>query len=231
VQLNLANIIGSFNMQSPQRIMLCAHWDSRPRADQEKDKALQLHAIPGANDGASGVAVLLELAQIFKSMPPPIGIDIVFFDGEDYGKESDIDMYCLGSQYFANHLPPNFHPQYGVLLDMVGDKDAVFRREEVSTEYAQGVCDLLWGAAQAVHARTFLNAAGPGITDDHVPLNRAGIQTADIIDAGLIGDQDPNPRRHYWHTLRDTPDNCSPETLHDVGMTLLYFIFAELPRA
>lgn len=128
VQLNLTNVIASFNPKMTQRVLLCAHWDSRPRADEEKDKTLQSKAIPGANDGASGVGVLLELARLFKNAPPPVGVDIVLFDGEDYGKESDIDNYCLGSSYFAQHLPQGFHPQCGVLLDLVGDKNAIFRK-------------------------------------------------------------------------------------------------------
>jgi len=230
-QLHLTNIIASFNTQSTQRILLCAHWDSRPRADQEKDIALQSKAIPGADDGASGIAVLLELASIFKNDPPPIGIDMVFFDGEDYGKESDLNLYCLGAQYFATHLPQGFHPDFGILLDMVGDKEAEFRKEEISMENANDVCNLIWGAAQTVHARSFINVAGEGITDDHLPLNKAGIPTVDIIDAELVGNRGTNPRRKYWHTLSDTPDNCSPATLADVGATLLYLIFAELPHS
>ncbi|HZV11919.1 MAG TPA: M28 family peptidase [Candidatus Kapabacteria bacterium] len=230
VQLNLTNVIASFNPKATQRVMLCAHWDSRPRADEEKDTALQSKAIPGANDGASGVGVLLELARIFKDNPPPMGVDIILFDGEDYGKETDIDNYCLGSSYFAGHLPAGFHPECGVLLDMVGDKDAIFRKEETSMRYANDICNEIWGAAQMVHATTFVNAPGDGITDDHVPLNAVGIPTVDIIDAELVGNRGTNPRRKYWHTLRDTPDQCSPATLHDVGATLLEFLYTVLPR-
>jgi hypothetical protein len=230
VTLNLTNVIASFNPKATQRVMLCAHWDSRPRADQEKDKALQSKAIPGANDGASGVGVLLELARIFKDNPPPMGIDIVLFDGEDYGKETDIDNYCLGSSYFAGHLPAGFHPECGILLDMVGDKNAIFRKEEMSMRYANDICNEIWSAAQMVHATTFVNTPGEGITDDHVPLNAVGIPTVDIIDAELVGNRGADPGRKYWHTLGDTPDKCSPTTLHDVGATLLQFIYAVLPR-
>ncbi|CUS81495.1 M28 family peptidase, partial [Candidatus Kryptobacter tengchongensis] len=119
----LSNIIASFNLKSGFRILLCAHWDSRPYADEEREASKRIQPVPGANDGASGVAVLLEIARILKDNPAPIGVDIVFFDGEDLGIAGDLDNFCIGSKYFAKNKPVNYLPQFGILLDMVGDKE------------------------------------------------------------------------------------------------------------
>ncbi|MGV3539853.1 MAG: M28 family peptidase, partial [Rufibacter sp.] len=152
--LNLRNIMGQFNPNAPKRILLAAHWDTRPFAD--KDTVNQKQPIDGANDGASGVAVLLEIARQLQDNPlsGDVGVDILFFDGEDYGQpdNSGLDYqentWCLGSQYWSrNKMPKNYQPQYGILLDMVGAKGSRFAREEGSRGYASDVVDKVWGAA------------------------------------------------------------------------------------
>lgn len=227
--MQMANVYASFAPEKSDRILLCAHWDSRPRADQDKDPAKQNQAIAGANDGASGVGVLLALSRVFRNNPPPIGIDIVFFDGEDYGKGGEIDRYCLGSRHFAKHLPSNFHAQAAILLDLVGDRNAVFEQDPASVFFARDIVNDLWSAAHQVHANQFVNNQGKEVFDDHMPLNIAGIRTVDIIDAGLIGNEDPDPRRRYWHTTGDTPENCSAATLQAVGSTLMQYLYT--PRS
>lgn len=224
---HLTNVFATIGAEKVQRVFLCAHWDSRPRADEEKDVANQSKPIPGANDGASGVAILLEIARLLKANPPPIGVDIAFFDGEDYGTSSDIDKFCLGSKYFSKFLPPGFHSQKGILLDLVGDKEAVFKQDAASIYYARDVVNAVWAAAKRANAKSFIDAPGPEIMDDHIALNDIGVRTIDIIDAELVGNRSPNPRRRYWHTLGDTPENCSAAMLSEVGSTLLQYIYAE----
>ena len=230
--LNLTNIIASFNPDARLRILLCAHWDSRPRADMETDEAEQNKAILAANDGASGVGVLLEMARILKENPQPIGIDIVLFDGEDYG-DSDIDntdQYFLGAKYFAGNLPAGYQPAFGILLDMVGDKEAEFAMEAHSMQYAYGVVTQIWRAAAHLQLSAFKQVKGGFVSDDHLPLNQiAHIPTIDIIDIDLVGHNSPNPRRQYWHTQNDTMENISAETLGQVGRLLVYTIYKMVP--
>lgn len=226
--LRLRNIIGRCNPAAAVRVLLCAHWDSRPRADQEKDSSLHRHPIPGANDGASGVAVLLQLAAMLHAHAPAVGVDIVFFDGEDYGREGDEDMYLLGSRYYAASLG-DARPVFGILLDLVGDRDAVFPREAISQQYAPDIVDLVWGAAARLGQARFRATEGSAILDDHEPLNRAGVKTVDIIDAELVGGRTADPRRAYWHTLGDTPAHCSPATLAAVGEVLAAVVYGLHP--
>jgi len=223
--LQLKNIIASFNPSATSRVLLCAHWDSRPWADREEKNDDKAKGIPGANDGASGVAVLLHLAEIFSKTPPSIGVDMVFFDGEDYGKESDESLYCIGSKYFAASIASESQYLFGILLDLVGDKDAEFPQEESSVQYASDIVQLVWSSARQLGTYSFKVKGYSGILDDHTALNtNAGIKTIDIIDAELVGHHSTNPRRKYWHTLKDTPDQCSPKTLEGVGKVLLYII-------
>ncbi len=225
--LALTNIIASFGPPSTTRVMFFAHWDSRPRAEMDPDPAKRTQAIPGANDGASGVAVLLELARLMKSAPPPNGVDVVLLDGEDYGKESDLGNYCLGARYFAKHPPQGLIPQFGVLLDMVGDPNAVFAKDPASLLYAPEAVDAVWNAAARKGATMFVPTTGGDVFDDHIPMDVEGMRVIDIIDAELIGGKSPNPARRYWHTTQDTPDKCSATTLGMVGTVLAAVIYGQ----
>jgi hypothetical protein len=217
--LRLTNIFASFNPKEQRRILLLAHWDTRPRAELDQDATKRNLPILGANDGASGVAVLLALAKIFKEYPPAIGIDILLTDGEDYGdseKDGNNDLYFLGARHFAKTKDPSYTPLYGILLDMVGDKDLQIPLEQNSMRYAPQVLSAVWAVAEQVGAYQFVNVPGEMISDDHLPLNEAGIPTINIIDF-----QYP-----YWHTTHDTPDKCSPESLEAVGKVLTAVIYS-----
>jgi glutaminyl-peptide cyclotransferase len=221
----MTNIIASFNLEATDRILLGAHWDTRPRAERDPDPTRRNDPILGANDGGSGVAVLLEMARMFSENSPPVGVDIILFDGEDYGHEGDLDQYCIGSKYFARNKPPGFRPRFGIIIDMVGDREARFPREQYSTRYASWVVNLIWDTAHWLNVALFEERESGGIYDDHVPLNEAGIPTALIIDSDLIGYDGPNERRRYWHTTMDTPEQCRPESLGAVGRVLAEIIY------
>jgi glutaminyl-peptide cyclotransferase len=223
----MTNIVASFNLEATNRILLGAHWDTRPRAERDPDPSKRSEPILGANDGASGVAVLLELARLFKNHPPPIGVDIILFDGEDYGKEGDLDQYALGAKYFARNLPPGFRPRFGIVIDMVGDKEARFPRELSSMQYAPWLVDIIWNTARNLNIHQFEDRRGTSVYDDHIPLNEAGIPTVVIIDSELIGYDGPDRRRRYWHTTLDTPDQCTPESLGAVGKVLTEIIYRQ----
>lgn len=226
VTLNLTNVIARFNPKSSRRIFICAHWDSRPWADQDKDSTKRDQPIPGANDGASGVGILLEIARVLKDNNISYGVDLILFDGEDYGHQHDLMNYCLGSKYFASQKPENYNPEFGILLDLVGDKEAVFPKEANSVLYGSDVVDLLWDTARNLNAGCFSNNESQPIYDDHIPLNEAGIKAVDIVDVDLIGADTPNPRRNYWHTHNDNMDNIGKETLKQVGEVLIKFIYS-----
>ena len=219
-KLNLTNVFSSFNPSATNRILLIAHWDTRPRSDEDKDPRKQNLPVLGANDGASGVAVLIELANELKASPPPIGVDILLNDGEDYGKPSDLDKYFLGTRYFAKHLKPDYHPQFGILLDMVGDSNLEIMKEPISMRYAPEVVDMVWSAARSLGMYQFTENVQRTVLDDHVPLNEAGIKTIDLIDFDY-----PDASNRYWHTTEDTPDKCSPASLEAVGRVLLEVIY------
>ena len=214
----MANIIGVISGRSERKVLLCAHYDTRPVADQDPNPANRDKPIPGANDGASGVAVLLEIAQVLKGFKPPLTVVFVFFDGEDLGDVEDGGMF-FGSKYFARNLTIggfNLKADMGVLLDMVGDRDFASNDEWYSRRYApQVVTGLLQAATHLGYQRYFFRPPTIAILDDHVPLNEiANIPTANIIDFDYP----------YWHTLQDTPDKCSPETLAIVGKTVLQWL-------
>ncbi len=215
--LQLTNIFGSFNTTASDRILLLAHWDTRPRADEEKDPAKQNQPILGANDGASGVAVLLEIARLLKQVPLPIGVDILFVDGEDYGKSHDLDSYFLGSRYFMKVKSENYRPRFAILLDMVGYKDLQIPMEQNSITFAPETVELIWSTAENLGVTQFVNVPGEEISDDHIPLNSGGLPTVDIIDF-----QYP-----FWHTMQDTPDKCSAESLEAIGKVLMHVIYAQ----
>ncbi len=223
-RLNLTNVIARFKPEATSRVLLCAHWDTRPRADQDEDKARQDEPILGANDGASGVAVLLELARMLKDHPPATGVDIVFFDGEDYGKEGDVPRYLLGSKYFALNLPAEQPYRFGILLDMVGDKYLELPQEQYSMKYAGDIVSLVWNKARELGYLQFIHAQGEAVIDDHLPLNEVGIKTIDIIDFDY-----PDPTNRFWHTHHDTPENCSPESLEAVGTVLTHVLYTLSP--
>ena len=229
-QLRLTNIIASYNPQATYRVLLLAHWDSRPRADMETDPIKKTKPIPAANDAASGVSVLLELARMFKADPPPVGVDILLTDGEDYGREGDAEtMYFLGARHFAETKPTTYQPRCGILLDLVGDREAVFAKEGgESMRSAPDVVNLIWRTASELGATHFEQRVGSGISDDHLSLNAAGIPTVDIIDADLVGHRASSPRRKYWHTLRDTPENCSERVMGEVGRVVAEVLYRRI---
>ncbi len=213
LDLSLTNIIASFYPDKDKRILLCAHWDTRPRADKETDSTLQDKPILGANDGASGVAVLLEMADILSEKEPEYGIDIVFFDGEDLGEEGK-DTWCIGSKYFVGHSG-SYRPQFGVLLDMIGDKDLAIYKEGHSAAYAPKVTDSVWSKAKKLKLDCFVDSTKYTLLDDHIPLLEAGIPCIDVIDFDYP----------YWHTLSDTPDKCSPKSLGEIGKLLIEVLY------
>lgn len=230
-QLKARNIIASFNADNPQRIMLCAHWDTRPFSDQ--DPSTKIKAIPGANDGGSGVAVLLEIARSLKEAPPRIGVDIIFFDAEDYGQPDGMgqvekaNSYCLGSQHWAKNLhTPGYHPRYGILLDMVGGSNAIYTREGGSVQNASTIVDKVWNTAGRLgYYNQFSNEVTQAIIDDHYYINGlAGIPTIDIIEHDK---STPSNFYKYWHTLNDTPENIDKSSLKAVGQTVLDVIYRE----
>jgi hypothetical protein len=223
-QLRLTNIVASFRPKDPARILLCAHWDTRPRAEQDETREKRNDPILGANDGASGVAVLMEIAGLLKSIPPSIGVDIVLFDGEDYGREGDHASYLLGSRYFAGHKEGDYLPRFGILLDMVGDKFLELPKERYSLRYAPDIVDMVWRTAALLGAQQFHDENGEEIMDDHLPLNEAGIQTIDIIDFNY-----PDTTNRFWHTHQDTPEHCSAESLGAVGTVIASVVYAQVP--
>jgi len=216
--LELTNIIGRIAPEKNARILLCAHWDTRPTADQDPDPKNHSTPILGANDGASGVAILLEIARRCALKSPGIGVDFVFFDGEDYGREGVLDDYVIGSKHFAKNVPVPV-PRFGILLDMVGDRDLRIPKEQASYTLARDIVEKVWRAARDLGIKTFDNTVGRGVYDDHLALNEAGIPTIDIIDF----DYPP------WHTLQDVPSACSAKSLDDVGRVLLQIIYNEKP--
>ena len=218
-QLGIKNIIGVINPEASQRLLLLAHWDTRPWADNDPDEANHTKPVMGANDGASGVGVLLQLAKQLKQAGTSLGVDILLVDAEDMGVDDNEESWALGTQYWAQHPHvEGYKPLFGILLDMVGSSDATFTREYYSTQYAGGFVDLVWKNAAGSH---FINAQGGAVTDDHIFVNRAGIPCIDIIDMRSNSDTGFCPE---WHTVNDTMDAIDPATLAEVGQTLLNVI-------
>jgi glutaminyl-peptide cyclotransferase len=213
-KLELTNIIASFYPDKRERILLCAHWDTRPTADRDPDSSLREKPILGANDGGSGVAVLLEIARIVSQKKPKWGVDIILFDGEDYGPEGELDKFCLGSKYFGKNKGA-YKPEFGILLDMIGDKDLNIYKEGYSSRYAKKVVDLVWGTAQKLKIDCFNDSTKYFVYDDHIPLLAVGIPCIDLIDFDYP----------YWHTTQDTPDKCSPESLQKIGQALVEILY------
>lgn len=229
-KLNIKNIIGSYNLENTNRVLLMAHWDSRPFADQspnDRDKA-----ISGANDGGSGVGILLEIARQLQLKNPTIGVDIALFDAEDYGQPSGTTnpkpkTWCLGSQYWATNLhTPNYTAKYGILLDMVGAANAVFTQESISMYYAPQVVDKVWNVAAKLGYTNyfpFMQTAHVG-EDDHLYVNRiAKIPSIDIIQY----DANTGAFAPHWHTHEDNMDVIDKNTLKAVGQVVLATVYNE----
>ena len=217
---DLQNIIARFNPDASFQTIISAHWDTRPWADQEDNRRDRNQPIIGANDGASGVAVLLELAKIMGETPPPIGVNLVFFDGEDLGVPGENETYCQGSRYFAKNLPIP-RPDESINLDMVGDKQLHIPVEKYSLEYNPNLVRYLWGRADDMGLDAFDIPPQYAIYDDHVRLHEiAGIPAIDLIDFKY-----PNPYANFWHTMNDVPENCSAESLEQVGKLMVDYIY------
>ena len=231
--LNMKNIIASFNPDAPGRILLCAHWDSRPYADWDDDKSKHRTPIDGANDGASGVGVLLEVARIISVNKINSGVDIVLFDTEDYGEPQDDnneyreDNWGLGSQYWSkNPHMPNYKANYGILLDMVGVENANFTKEGFSMQYAPDIVNKVWEAASRIGYGSYFSAEQTNpITDDHYYINKiSGIPTIDIIHHDS---QTRSGFYKFWHTTSDNIENVDKNALKAVGQTLLTVLYEE----
>jgi len=223
-QVRLTNLIASFNGGATKRLFISAHWDTRLWADQDPDKNNRNKPISGANDGASGVAVILEIARQLKKVPPAVGVDLILFDGEDLGKTGRPESFSAGAKYFAANKPAGFNPNFGINIDMIGDRVLQIFREQNSERLAPSVQDLVFGTAKSLHVTQFVDSPGEEITDDHLPLNNIGIPTIDLIDFSY-----PDDSNKYWHTLADTADKCSAESLAAVGKVLINVIYSQSP--
>ena len=220
--LPLRNILARFNPSATQRILYLTHWDTRPKADEDPVLGKRAGSFDGANDGASGVGLFVALGDLLKKTPPAVGVDLLFVDGEDWGS---FDSYSdgkapdvlIGSTYFASHLPePGYKPIFGVLFDMIGDKDLKIYEETNSLGMAPEVVGRVWQtAAELGYAKYFIQQDHGAITDDHVPLLKAGFHVIDVID---IEYAEPAPSsRNYHHTTMDTMDKISAKSLQVVG--------------
>lgn len=212
--LPMQNFLARFNPGAPDRVLFLAHWDTRPVADASGVDGEPV-PVPGANDGASGVAVLLGMADALRARPPAIGVDLLFVDGEDYGSFSADRDVLIGSRYYARNLPPGPRPRYAVLFDMVGSASVRLYQESHSLTGAPDIVELVWRTARDLgYQDVFIPEPRHTVTDDHLPLLEVGIKAIDVIDMDYP----------YWHTPDDTVDKLSAETLRkvgDVGMALV----------
>ena len=219
-KVEMHNIIAQFNPKAKKQIMISAHWDTRPWGDRSLSIMRKDQPILGANDGASGVAILLELAKILHENPQKIGVNLVLFDAEDFGSSGDSWSYCKGSQYFAKNLPITL-PEYAINLDMVGDANLEIYIERISYKQNPSLVLDLWGLAEELKLSGFKKMAKYSIFDDHVPLYElAGIPAVDIIDFDY-----PDEKTNYHHTYNDIVENCSPESLRQVGTLMVHHIY------
>lgn len=231
-RLPITNIFAGFSPAESRRILLVAHWDTRPWADMETTEELREKPIPGANDGASGVGVLLELARNFQIRDPEVGVDLLFVDAEDYGSSSGFsdktESWCLGTQYWVEHMPYGKNrllPAYGILLDMVGGTNARFYQEMFSLQNARSATSRIWAEADHLgYGDIFINSPGGAVTDDHVFLNQAGIPTVDIIETINERTATFPPT---WHTHSDNLENIDRKSLEAVGRTVLNVVYKE----
>lgn len=217
-ELDLTNVIARFGPADGSRLLLLTHWDTRPRADQSLEQSDRDRPVTGANDGASGTAILLELARMFNNQPPDRGVELLFSDGEDYGPSTD-DMF-LGARHYVAGIGSDNPPAFGILLDMVGDADPSFPVEAYSMEDAGQVVQRVWGiAADLGYRRFFPMDRTVRVVDDHVQFNEAGIPVADVIDF------DYGPGNSFWHTPRDVLGNTSAQTLLMVGEVVAEVVY------
>jgi len=232
-KLPARNIIAHINPSNPDRILLCAHWDSRPWADNDPDEKNHHTPILAANDGASGVAIMLEICRLLQKEPVKVGVDLICFDAEDLGtplwaedRIGSSDTWCLGSKLWAERaMMDGYKARYGVLLDMVGGFGASFYREGISLQLAQPIVNFVWQLAGQLGYRQFFPLKDAGyITDDHINVNDAGVPCIDIIPHYSDGPSSFGPT---WHTLKDTPENIDPNVLEAVGQTLTQLIYNE----
>lgn len=227
-RLPIINIFAQYNKNATKRILLLAHWDTRPWADAETDPAKHNTPIPGANDGGSGVGVLLEIARNLSHKMPTIGVDLLFTDAEDYGDTGgDDNSWCLGTQYWIKNMPYDAtnRPMYGILLDIVGGLDARFYREGFSDYLAPHIVNKVWATANAAgYSNIFINSQRGAVTDDHVYINNSGIPCIDIIECA-------NPATgsfpSTWHTLNDDMKSIDRNSLKAVGQTVINTIYNE----
>lgn len=210
------NIIARINPSQTRRVLIATHYDTRSTADKDPDEARRNEPILGANDGGSGVAVLLEMAALWKDEPPPVGVDLIFFDGEDFGRGPELDDYFLGSKAFVRDHP-DYRPEWGVVLDMVGDADFSIRKERDSITRAPSVVERLWSAAARVKAHGILDERGGLVYDDHTAFLSNELQVILLIDFNY----------KWFHTTSDTLDKCSPDSLGQVGRTVMEAVEAQ----
>lgn len=229
--LPIYNIVGSYNRDARMRVLLISHWDSRHVADNDPDPASRHQPVMGANDGASGVGVLLELARLASQQKPQVGFDIFLTDAEDYGApddwkgQHDEKWWALGTQLWCKEASAKgYRAQYGILLDMVGSPDATFYREYYSERYAGAYVNEIWQTAASLgYSDLFVDRQGGGITDDHVFVNRIlGLPCVDIIDTRMDADGTFCPQ---WHTTHDTMEGIAPQTLGKVGNVLVKLLW------
>jgi len=221
-KLSLHNVMMRFNPSAPDRLLYLTHWDTRPIADKSVNPEDRKKPIAGANDGASGVAVLLGMANALKKTPPTIGVDLLFVDGEDYGSFEDSTETLIGARYYAKNQAPGPKPLFAVLLDMVGDRDLQIYQEGNSMLGAPEVVERVWDAAKiAGYSKVFIASQGQTMVDDHLPLQLAGIRAIDVIDFNY------GNNNSLWHTIDDTPDKLSAASLQAVGDVMMAVIRLE----
>lgn len=207
------HVVGSAGPDAP-RYLLAAHYDSRPRAEYDSDSTKRDSWIDGANDGASGVAVLMELANLFASQKPRVNIDLALLDGEDFGQPQDLDEYFLGAKEMIKHDFKDTY-EFALVIDMVGDKDLRIYREGYSDRYSTKINDLFWETAARLGENVFVDSVKYDIHDDHLSFMTIKLPSAVIIDFDY----------KYWHTTHDTPDKCSAESLESVGRVVTTVIY------
>ena len=232
--LKSTNIIASYRPELTERVLVCAHWDCRPWSDNDNDRDNWHKPVMGANDGASGIAIMIETARLIQHDTLAVGVDFVCFDAEDYGTPRFVstvsaeDSWALGAQYWAQQaVSDDYSARFGILMDMVGGVGARFYREGYSVHYAEDIVDKVWQAAHtAGYGSLFPDRDGGMVTDDHVPVNRqTGIPTIDIIP--FDPDCEQSTFGPTWHTTSDTMDNIDPNTLKAVGQTLIQVLYSE----
>jgi Zn-dependent M28 family amino/carboxypeptidase len=211
----MTNVLAQFNLKATQRVLYLAHWDTRPRAENDPDATKKKLPIPGADDGGSGVAILLGVADALKKLPPDVGVDLLYVDGEDYGEFTPRADVLIGASYYATHQIVATRPIFAILFDMVGHANLKLPIETNSQIAVPDVVDRVWSTASALgYGHIFTRSSYGMITDDHIPLIEAGLKVIDIIDLTYP----------YWHTTQDTPDKESAQSLEAVGNTAVAVI-------